>query len=81
MRWRFLGYHAAYVAARTPPAILAVLRDALRKAEASKPVRDFIANSGNEVMNLHGEQFTAYDRVEYEKWGRAVRDAGLAGTL
>jgi tripartite-type tricarboxylate transporter receptor subunit TctC len=76
-----IGYHAAYVAAGTPPAILAVLRDALRKAEASKPVRDFIANSGNEVMNLHGEQFTAHEHSEYEKWGRAVKDAGMAGTL
>jgi tripartite-type tricarboxylate transporter receptor subunit TctC len=61
--------------------VLAVLREALQKAEASKAVRDFIANTGNEVMNLHGEQFAAYERSEYERWGGVVRDAGLAGTL
>jgi tripartite-type tricarboxylate transporter receptor subunit TctC len=76
-----VGYHAAYVRSGTPPAVLAVLRDALQKAEASKAVRDFIANTGNEVMNLHGEQFAAYERSEYERWGGVVRDAGLAGTL
>jgi tripartite-type tricarboxylate transporter receptor subunit TctC len=76
-----VGYQAAYVRAGTPPAALAALRDALQKAEGTKAVRDFIANTGNEVMNLHGEQFAAYEHGEYEKWGQAVRDAGLAGTL
>jgi tripartite-type tricarboxylate transporter receptor subunit TctC len=76
-----VGYHAAYAPAGTPPAALATLRDALRKAEATKAVKDFIANTGNEVMNLNGEQFAAYERSEYERWGKAVRDAGLAGTL
>ena len=76
-----VGYQSAYVAAGTPPAAVAVLRDALKKAEGSKPVKDFIASTGNEVMNLHGEPFAAYERSEYERWGRAVRDAGLAGTL
>ena len=60
---------------------VAVLRDALKKAEGSKAVHDFIASTGNEVMNLQGDQFAAYERSEYERWGKAVRDAGLAGTL
>jgi tripartite-type tricarboxylate transporter receptor subunit TctC len=76
-----VGYHSAYVAAGTPPAVVAVLRDALKKAEGSKAVTDFIASTGNEVMNLHGDQFTAYERSEYDRWGKAVRDSGLAGTL
>ena len=76
-----VGYHAAYVAAGTPAPIVAVLRDALKKAEASKPVTDFIVNSGNEVMNLNGEAFAAYERAEYEKFGKMIREAGLAGTL
>jgi len=76
-----VGYQSAYVAAGTPPAVVAVLRDALKKAETSKAVKDFIASTGNEVMNLHGEQFAAYERSEYERWGQAVREAGLAGTL
>jgi tripartite-type tricarboxylate transporter receptor subunit TctC len=76
-----IGYHAAYVLAGTPPAALAVLRDALRKAEGSKAVRDFIASTGNEVMNLNGDAFGAWERAEFDKWGKAAREAGLAGTL
>ena len=76
-----VGYHSAYVAAGTPPVAIAALRDALKKAETSKTVNDFIASTGNEVMNLHGDAFAAYERSEYERWGRAVREAGLAGTL
>ena len=76
-----VGYQSAYVAAGTPPAVVAVLREALKKAEGSKAVNDFIASTGNEVMNLHGDQFAAFERSEYERWGKAVRDAGLAGTL
>lgn len=76
-----IGYHSAYVLAGTPPAALAALRDALRKAEGSKAVTDFIASTGNEVMNLNGEQFAAWERGEFDKWGKAARDAGMAGTL
>jgi tripartite-type tricarboxylate transporter receptor subunit TctC len=75
------GWHAAYAPANTPPAVLSVLRDALRKAESSKVVKDYLANGGNEPMNLIGEDFAKFERSEYEKWGKAVRDAGLAGTL
>jgi tripartite-type tricarboxylate transporter receptor subunit TctC len=76
-----VGYHSAYATAGTPPAIVATLVEAFRKAEASKAVRDYIAQSGNEPMTLFGEQFAAYERMEFERWGKAARDAGLAGTL
>jgi tripartite-type tricarboxylate transporter receptor subunit TctC len=76
-----IGYHSAYVLAGTPPAALATLRDALRKAEGTKAVRDFIASTGNEIMNLHGEAFGTWERGEFDKWGKAARDSGLAGTM
>jgi tripartite-type tricarboxylate transporter receptor subunit TctC len=76
-----VGWHAAYVPANTPAAVVTVLRDALQKAVSSKVVKDYISNSGNEPLALFGEEFAAFQRAEYDKWGRAVRDAGLAGTL
>ena len=75
------GWHAAYVLAGTPPAILSVLRDALRKAEDSKVVKDYLTAGGNEAMHLIGEDFAKFEKSEYDKWGKAVREAGLAGTL
>jgi tripartite-type tricarboxylate transporter receptor subunit TctC len=76
-----IGYHSAYVLAGTPPAAMAALREALRKAEGTKAVRDFIASTGNEIMNLSGDAFGAWERGEFDKWGKAARDSGLAGTL
>lgn len=76
-----IGYHSAYARAGTPAAALAALRDALRKAEGTKAVRDFIASTGNEVMNLNGEAFGNWERGEVDKWAKAAKDAGLAGTL
>lgn len=48
--------------ASTPPAALAAVREALRKAEGTKAVRDFIASTGNEIMNLSGDAFGAWER-------------------
>lgn len=76
-----VGYHSAYVSAGTPASVRNTIIDAFRKAEASKPVRDFISSTGNEVMSLFGDEFAAYERLEFERWGKAARDAGLAGTL
>lgn len=76
-----VGYHSAYVAAGTPSNARGALIDAFRKAEASKAVRDYIATTGNEPMTLFGDEFAAYERAEYDRWGRAAREAGLAGTL
>lgn len=76
-----VGYHSAYVAAGTPAPVRNTLVDAFRKAEATKPVRDFIASTGNEPMTLFGDEFAAYERAEFERWGKAAREAGLAGTL
>jgi len=79
--FQLFGWHAAYAPANTPPAALAVLRDALRKAEGSKVVKDYFAMGGTEPMNLIGDDFAAFERAEYDRWGKAVRDAGLAGTM
>lgn len=76
-----VGWHAAYVPANTPRPVVATLVDALRKATDSKVVKDYLATAGNEPLKLYGDEFVAFERAEHEKWGKAVRDAGLAGTL
>ena len=76
-----VGWHGAYVPANTPAAVVATLRDALKKAAASKYVKDYHKTFGTEPLDLLGEDFAAFQRAEYEKWGKAVREAGMAGTL
>jgi tripartite-type tricarboxylate transporter receptor subunit TctC len=76
-----VGYQSVYVVSGTPAAAVGALIDAFRKAEASKPVRDYIAQVGNEPMTLFGSEFAAYERAEFERWGKAAREAGIAGTV
>lgn len=76
-----IGWHGAYAPANTPRAITSVLQDALRQASNSKPVRNYFSTFGTEPLELVGEEFAAYNRAEFERWGVAVREAGLAGTL
>lgn len=76
-----VGWHGAYVTANTPPAVVAVLRDAVRQAAGSKPVKDYLSNFKLEPLPLVGEDFAAFQRAEFEKWGRAIRESGMAGML
>lgn len=76
-----VGYHSVYLPAGTPAAARGALIDAFRKAEASNAVRNYITSTGNEPMALFGEEFAAYERAEYDRWGQAAREAGLAGTI
>lgn len=76
-----LGWHGAYVPANTPPAVVATLREAVQKAATSKYVQSYLKNFALEPLDLAGDAFAAFQRAEYDKWGAAVREAGLAGTL
>lgn len=76
-----VGWHAAYVPSKTPPEIVAILRDSIRKASNSKYVKDYFNTFGMEALDLSGPELSAFQRVEYEKWSKAVQDAGLTGSL
>jgi len=76
-----IGWHGAYLPAHTPAPIVATLTDALRKATDSKYVKDYHKTFGIEALPLYGDDFAAFQRAEYEKWGKAVREAGMAGML
>jgi tripartite-type tricarboxylate transporter receptor subunit TctC len=76
-----VGWFGAYVTAGTPAPVVAKLRDTLRQAAHSKAVKDYLNNFGAESFELAGDEFAAFQRAEFDKWGKAVRDAGMAGTL
>ena len=76
-----VGWHGAYAPVRTPAPIVATLRQAVQQAAKSKVVRDYFAASGAEPLDLAGEEFAAFQRAEFDKWGAAVREAGLQGTF
>ena len=76
-----IGWFAAYASSATPAPVVARLRDAMRQASQSKVVKDYLTTFNAEPFDLVGDDLAAFQRVEFDKWGKAVRDAGMAGTL
>lgn len=76
-----VGWFASYVPKDTPPEIVQRLTDSITQASNSKQVKDFVDTFGIETFSLKGKDLSAYQKSELEKWGKAVKDAGLYGTL
>jgi tripartite-type tricarboxylate transporter receptor subunit TctC len=73
------GWYAVLAPAGTPQAIIARMHQALTAAIADREVKDRFAASGVEPIGTTPEQFAAYMRDEFVKWGRVVRQAGVKG--
>lgn len=76
-----VGWFGAYVLAGTPAPAVAKLREVFQQAARSKIVMDYLGHSGAESFDLVGDEFSKFQQAEFDKWGKAVRDSGLAGTL
>ncbi len=77
------GYEATiwlglFAPARTPAVILARLRLEFARALAEPEVRASIASTGLDATPGGGAGFAAFVRAEHEKWGRVVRETGVA---
>ena len=66
-----------FAPAGTPAVIVARLNAEVNKALQSADVRDKIANGGAAVAGGTAEDFAAFVRNDYAKWGRIVKDAGI----
>ena len=73
------GWWAAYFPAKTPPGVVATMRDILQKAVKTQPVKKAFANFGLEPMPVMGNELAAVQRRDFERWGKLVRTANLAG--
>lgn len=73
------GWYAVLAPAGTPQAIIARLHQALITAIADRDVKERFAASGVEPIGNTPEQFAAYMRDEFAKWGLVVRRAGVKG--
>ena len=75
------GYEATiwlglFAPAGTPREVLAKLHAEVESALAVPEARASIARTGLEVSVSGTEEFAAFVRAEYEKWGKVVRDTG-----
>lgn len=73
------GWWAAYFPAKTPPAIVAAMRDIVEKAMKTQPVKDALTTFALEPLRLSGEAFAAFQQSDSQRLGKLVREANLAG--
>ena len=70
-------WYGLFAPAGTPPAIVSRLSEETRKALAHPDVRASLAAQGVDPAGNTPEQFAAFVRDEYAKWGKVIRDAGI----
>jgi tripartite-type tricarboxylate transporter receptor subunit TctC len=63
--------------AGTPPAIVQQLADAMKQSLQRPDVRELFIRDGGEALTIDTSQFAALIKSDYEKWGKAVKNAGV----
>jgi tripartite-type tricarboxylate transporter receptor subunit TctC len=70
-------YTGIFTPTGTPPAVVAKLNGALRKALSDAGVRERYKNAGADVWDMSQADFDAYVRNDVEKWRRVAREANI----
>ena len=66
-----------FAPAGTPPAIVARLNAEVNKVLQMPDVREKIATGGAQAAGGTSEDFAAFVRADYAKWGKIVKDANI----
>jgi tripartite-type tricarboxylate transporter receptor subunit TctC len=72
--WAWQGIVAP---AGTPPAIIAKLNEAYRRAVSQPEIRDKLIGAGIDVLQSTPEEMAAYMRSEGEKWDKVIKTANI----
>jgi tripartite-type tricarboxylate transporter receptor subunit TctC len=70
-------WYGIWAPARTPPAIIARLQQAVATAARSPETRSRFDALGAEPVADSPEDYARFVRAEYDRWGKLVRDAGI----
>ena len=70
-------YTGIFAPSATPPAVVARLHGALRKALGTEAVRERYRAMGADVWEMNQAAFDAYVRADVEKWRRVAREANI----
>lgn len=75
------GYEATiwlglFAPSGTPRDVLARLQTEISRLLAAPETRSSVASAGLEISTSGPDEFAAFVRAEYEKWGRVVRETG-----
>jgi tripartite-type tricarboxylate transporter receptor subunit TctC len=71
-------YFAVFVPAKTPPALVAQLNAAVRKAALAKPVIEGLEKLSFDMAGESPAEFAAFVKKELERWGPIVKASGFS---
>lgn len=71
------AWFGVFAPAKTPKPIIDRVAEETRKALASVDMRKRLADIGAEPLGSTPEEFSAFVKAEYAKWGKVVKDAGI----
>ena len=66
-----------FAPAHTPPDIVALLNRELRKIIDSPEVKKMLSNVGFEAFSSSPQELDGFVKVQLDKWGKMVKDAGI----
>jgi len=72
--WAWMGISAR---AGTPKAVISRLNEEITKILSTREAHDWFAEQGGEPVLETPEEFAAYIKTEYSRWGRFIREAGI----
>ena len=70
-------WFAAYVPAKTPPAVVHKLHDLLVAATKSASAKTFYESSGTDPLVSTPEELAKFQTAESQKWGRIIKAANI----
>ena len=70
-------WFAAYVPAKTPPAVVARLHDLLVQATNGAAMKSFYATSGTDLFTSTPDELAKFQVAESTKWGKIIKAAGI----
>jgi tripartite-type tricarboxylate transporter receptor subunit TctC len=72
-----VAWFGLFVPAGTPRAIVERLSDETRKALGAPEVRKRLIDLGAEPLGSSPEEFSAYVKSEFARWGKLAKEAGI----
>lgn len=75
--YNMTAWYATYLPRGSSPEVAATLRDIVRKASRTPTVKAVMDSFAMEPLELMGDQLTTLQHTDSERWGRAVRAAGM----
>ena len=75
--YEFVTWHGMLAPKGTPPTIVTLLSDRIRKTMTTPDQRQRYHERGLDVIASTPDEFAAHLRNELQKWGRVIRERGM----